>query len=211
MANKLGLKGVPVSYILICTDGSRKKMNGLMYKLKLRDIFGTDHEIEAIGLDKLSSQYSGLTVSNIRSKVDGLSICNSITDDKLAGEEGEHDLLIGTDLAHLHPMGVANIDQLVFMRSLFSTGWTVMGHHRELISLKSKHVGVKVNVCAVERIKVEEFFDNPISTNMAGTRDLQFLDAVTTESIGVNVAPKCASCKTENCKECKMKTKTDLS
>ena len=209
-AKKNGLKGVPVAYILICTEGSRKKMKGLLYKLNLRDIFGTDHEIEAIGLDKLSSTYSGLTVSNIRNRVAGLLICNSVTDEKLFREEGELDLLIGTDLAHLHPMSVANIDQLVLMRSMFSTGWTIMGHHKELIKLESKHVGVRVNVCAVEKIKVVEIFDEPISTNIAGTRDLQLLDAVSTESIGVNVAPKCTSCKlkTENCKECKMKTET---
>ena len=209
-AKKLNLKGVSVDYILICTDGTRKKMKGFIYKLKLRDIFGTDHEIEAIGLDKLSSVYCGLRVTNIRDKVDGLSICNSLTDSKLDREEGELDLLMGTDLAHLHPMSVANVDQLVLMRSMFSTGWTVMGHHKELVELESKQVGVRVNVCAVERIKVDKIFDNQISTNMAGTKDLQFLDAMSTESIGVNIAPKCTSCKlkTENCKECKMKNET---
>ena len=101
-AKHLGLNGVAVTYILICTNGSRKKMRGLLHKLKIRDIFGKDHDIEAIGIDKLSSTYAGIRITNIRNKVDGISICNSITDEKLSRDQGELDLLIGTDLAHLH-------------------------------------------------------------------------------------------------------------
>ena len=83
-----------------------------------------------------------------------------------------------------------------------------MGHHEDLIEITgdNKNKGVRVNVCAVERIHVKNIFENEIMTNLSGTKDLQFLDAVSTESIGINVPPKCASCKskTENCKECKM-------
>ena len=137
-ARKLGLQGILVNYILICTDGSRKKMQGGLYKLSLKDISGQDHEIEAIGIEKLSSSYSGLKVTNIRKSVQHLSICNSVTDGKLARDQGDLDLLIGTDLAQLHPKAVADVDQLTLMRSKFGTGWTLMGHHKEIIQLTSK-------------------------------------------------------------------------
>merc|ERR1711942_217531 len=92
------------------------------------------------------------------------------------------------------------------MRSSFGTGWTLMGHHEDLIEIEGDNKGVRVNVCAVERIQIKKLFENETMTNLSGTKDLQFLDAVSTESIGINVPPKCASCKskTENCKECKM-------
>ena len=207
-AQRLGLKGILIHYILICTDGSKKKMKGYLYHLSLRDITGEKHEFEAVGIDKLSSSYSGLKVIGIKKKLKYLPNFRSLSDEKLTREGGELDLLIGSDLAQLHPKGVTDIDQLTIMRSKFSTGWTLMGHHKELVQLTSEDKGVKVNVCAVEKIKVAELFDNQIKSNMAGTKDLQFLDAVSTESIGVNVPPKCSSCKakTENCKECKLKT-----
>ena len=101
--------------------------------------------------------------------------------------------MIGTDLAHLHPKGVAEVGSLSILKSKFSTGWTMMGHHRDHLVLTGKNKGVKVNVCAVKRIKVADIFDNKITSNMAGTKDLQFLDAVSTESVGTvfpqNVRP----------------------
>ena len=207
-ARKLNLKGVMINYILVCTDGSKKKMKGQLYQVSLRDMAGEVFKFEAVGIEKLSSSYSGLRVHGIRKKLKNLQNFRSITDEKLSRGTGELDLLIGSDLAQLHPKGVVDIDQLTIMRSRFSTGWTLMGHHKELIELTTENKGVKVNVCAVEKIKVADLFDNPIISNLAGTRDIQFLDAVSTESIGVNIAPKCSVCKakTENCKECKLQT-----
>ena len=63
VAKKLKLKGVLVNYILICTDGSEKEMQGLIYKLSLRDMSGEHHELEAIGIEKLSTHYAGAKVS----------------------------------------------------------------------------------------------------------------------------------------------------
>ena len=157
-------------------------------------------------------------------------MCNSVTDKKLQREPGNLDVLIGTDLASLHPKAITNVGQLTLLRSRFGTGWTLMGHSKEHVKMTSKNTGVKVNVCAVERVKVldlqppykeqncktfislsqdqsHETFIFPtfkppvILNNLAGTKDIQFLDAISTESIGVNVPPKCSSCK-----ECKVKT-----
>ena len=207
-AKKLGMKGVPISYILVCTDGSKKKMTGWLYKLSLKDLSCEYHEIEAVGLDTISSNYPGIKVTNIRAKVDGVPTCNSVTDKKLERTGGALDLLIGSDLSNLHPKGIKDVGKLTLMRSSFGTGWTLMGHNEELIQFTDKQKGVRVNVCAVQKIQVKKFFENEVLTNAAGTKDIQFLDAVSTESLGVNIPPKCVSCKakTENCKECKMLT-----
>ena len=66
-AAKLGIKGVPISYILVCTDGTRKPMTGLLYKFLLKDMAGNYHEIEAVGLNTISSAYPGIKVTDIRS------------------------------------------------------------------------------------------------------------------------------------------------
>ena len=207
-AAKLGIKGVPISYILVCTDGTRKPMTGLLYKFLLKDMAGNYHEIEAVGLNTISSAYPGIKVTDIRSRVDGFSMRNSVTDSKLERTGGPLDLLVGSDLSNLHPKGVKDIRKLTLMRSNFGTGWTLMGHDKELIQFTGNQPGVRVNVCAVERIQVKKFFDQEVLANTTGTKDIQFLDAVSTESIGISVPAKCASCKakTDNCNECKLLT-----
>ena len=129
-ASKLGIKGTPITYILVCTDGTKKNMSGLLFKLKLKDIGGKYHEVEAVGLDKISSVYPGIKVTDIRTKVGKFSMCNSVTDVKLARTEGKLDLLIGSDLAHLHPKAVPDVRKLSLMRSNFGTSWTLMGQSR---------------------------------------------------------------------------------
>ena len=56
-ANRLGIKGVPISYTLVCTDGTKRNMKGKLFRLRLKDIGGKYHELEAVGLDKISSVY----------------------------------------------------------------------------------------------------------------------------------------------------------
>ena len=183
-------------------------MTGLLYKFLLKDLSCNYHEIEAVGLNTISSEYPGIRVTDIRSAVDGLSSCNSVSDSKLERTGGPLDLLIGSDLSNLHPKGVTDIGKLTLMRSNFGTGWTVMGHNKNLVKITGNQQGVRANVCAVERIKVKKFFDQEVLTNSSGTKDIQFLDAVSTESIGINVPLKCASCKakTDDCNECKLLT-----
>ena len=73
--------------------------------------------------------------------------------------------MIGTDLAHLHPKAVAEINDLILMKSKFSTGWTLMGHHKELIQLLSKHNGVKANVSNVKNVCLVKPFDAKLENN----------------------------------------------
>ena len=127
-------------------------MTGLLYKFQIKDLYFKDHDIEAVGLDKISSSYPGIKVTNIRAKVDGVPTCNSVTDEKLERTGGALDLLIGSDLSSLHPKGVKDLDNLTLMRSRFATGWTLMGHNNDLVQYTGKQQGVKVNACAVEAI-----------------------------------------------------------
>ena len=87
------------------------------------------------------------------------------------------------------------------MKTIFGTGWTMMGHSKSHVKLTDPQADVKVHNTAVER--VEE-----IGANVVTTKDLQFLEAVSTDSLGIDVTPKCRTCKirSEKCKECKMIT-----
>ena len=159
VAKKLKLKGILVNYILVCTDGSEKEMRGFIYKLSLRDMSGEHHELEAIGIEKLSTAYAGVKVVNIKEAVKNNPACRSLTEVKLERTGGELDLLVGSDLAHLHPKAVAEVGSLSLLKSKFSTGWTMMGHHKDHLILMGRNKGVKASVCAVKRIRVADIFE----------------------------------------------------
>ena len=288
VAQSLNLDGEKISFTLICTDGSRKPMNGKLYKLKLIDKNGEEHEIEAIGIKNLSTSYPGFNVVNVKKKLSSLNKYPDFCDQKLNRTGGNIDILLGSDRANLHPEKIGNIDDLVILKSKFGTGYTAKGHNSHHIQFTKGVKDTKINICGVENLKEEkvdsgpppaeknefcdllfetppaeknEFCDLLLNTsppaekkgfcdllfvtppaekngicdlkskslpeeivnnigvkpevkeapkeskcNVAGTKDYQFLDAVSTESIGIDVKPKCKSCKviTGNCKECKL-------
>ena len=201
-ARKLKLSGVPISYILVCTDGSKKSLTGTLYDVEIVDISGNIHQIQAVGIDNLSSYYSGFKVTNIKQKVGKIAACRNLTDDKVNRDGGRVDLLVGSDLASLHPSKIASVGELVILRSKFGSGYTLMGHSKKHIKFNNNCSGVRANVSGVENVvKLPE-----VSCNAVSTKDVQFLECISTESVGVNVQLKCKSCKvvTDTCKECQV-------
>ena len=116
---KLKLKGIPITFLLICTDGSEKQMQGKLFNISLVDIKGEHHQLEAIGLDQLSSTFPGIKVRNIKSYLKDNDAFETLSNKKLERTAGEVDLMIGSDLASLHPKHIQNIGQLSIMKSLY--------------------------------------------------------------------------------------------
>ena len=205
-AKRLQLRGKKISFVLVCTNGSRSNMTGQLYDVPIADTDGNVHEIQAIGIPNLSSTYSGFKVIDIKKKVKNIRICKSLSEEKLNRSSSAIDILIGSDLASLHPEKVVAVGELVILRSKFGSGWTVMGHSRHHVRFTDTYVGTRTNFSGVENLMMVP----EILCNAAGTKDAQFLECISTESLGVNVVQKCKSCKiiSENCKECKMLTKT---
>ena len=201
VAQKLNLKGKRISFVLICTDGSRNKKIGFMYKISLRDMFGNSHQIEAIGLEQISSRYCGAKITDVKRVLQHNPKCRLLSDDKLQRDGGEVHLLVGSDVASIHPEKIASIGELVIMKTVFGNGFTTMGHNVKHVKFEDTKAEFKVHVTAVENIR-------EIACNVVTTKDIQFLEAISTESIGVNVAPKCRTCKdrSKKCRECSMIT-----
>ena len=153
VAKDLQLNGESISFTLICTDGSRKQMNGKLYNLKLIDKEGEKHAIEAIGIKNLSTEYPGFKVRNIRKSSPGLNKYPDFDVKKLNRTSGNIDILLGTDKANLPPEKIANFDDLVILKSKFGTGFTVKGHNSHHIEFTDGVADSKVNVCGVENVK----------------------------------------------------------
>ena len=96
---------------MVCTDGREEPKIGKLYNLVLVDKERRQLHIQAIGIDKLSGTFSKVKVTGIEKCFD-----SQITNEDLAREKGNLDLLVGTDLAELHPVPVETKGKLVLLR-----------------------------------------------------------------------------------------------
>ena len=172
-----------VNYILICTDGSRTQKNGFIYNMQIKDIYGNFHHIEAIGIDKISSSYSSVKVVNVKKVLSSNMKCKFLTDDKLSRDGGDIHLLVGTDVASLHPEKITNIKDLVIMSTIFGNGYTMMGHNEEHVKVTNKGTDLKVHSVTVEDISKGDSskisaLENKINSLLAINNNLQSQMAV---------------------------------
>ena len=176
-ARKHNFRGCPVKYTLICTDGREEPKFGRLYKLVLITKNGKLIHIQAVGIPKLSGSFAKVTVSGIEKLFD-----QQITDEDLERGGGDLDLLIGTDLAELHPSQVDTKGKLVLLKSMFGSGWTMFGYDEKVIDSEGDNYDVKAN--------------------NVNTKDMQFMNLVSMESVGIDVPRKCNSCS--KCSDCKI-------
>ena len=69
-------------------------MHGYLYKLSLRDLSGAIFEIEAIGIEKLSSNYAGVKAVGVKDRLKHIPGLESLTDKRLGRRGGELDVLV---------------------------------------------------------------------------------------------------------------------
>ena len=119
-AKKWNMRGFPIRYTLVCTDGREEPKVGKLYNLVLVDRNGRSIHIQAVGIDKLSGKLSKVKVTGIKEV-----FAKEVADEDLDREAGDLDLLIGTDLAELHPTPVETKEKLILLKSRFGTGWTL--------------------------------------------------------------------------------------
>ena len=128
------------------------------------------------------SQSLGDCTSFAKVRVTGIEkiFDQQITDEDLEREGGDLDLLIGTDLAELHPSQVDKKGKLVLLKSMFGSGWTMFGYGEKVIDSEGDNYDVKAN--------------------NVNTKDMQFMNLVSMESVGIDVPRKCNSCS--KCSDC---------
>ena len=153
VARKLNLSGKRISFVLITTDGFHTKKTGFLYDISLRDVYGNTHNIQAIGMEQISSNYAGAKIKNVKRVLQYNIKCTLLTDDKLDQDGGEIQLLVGTDKASIHPEKIASIGDLIIMKSIFGSGYAVMGHSTEHVKMNNSKEEFKVHVAAVKNVK----------------------------------------------------------
>ena len=105
-------------------------VNTKLYCVELVDMEGTRHLVRAFGLETLSGPLP--IVSMRRMLKDEFSVTVQLNWEKLARPGGEVDLLIGSEMAHLHPVQMETVGRMVVKTSIFGQGWVSNGAHEAL-------------------------------------------------------------------------------
>ena len=180
---KHNLKGVRVTYELITINNTVTQQDTTLYEITIYDRQGQAHLIKAYGIEEICQDTERINVKAI-AKLFG----NMSTKD-ISRPQRHVDLLIGNNRAPLHPVREQHHGNLVLYSSDFGTGKVVGGEH-EIIKGNDK-------MSAFAKIVARADIRN-VRTHKPS------VDFFSAEGLGVNVPPKCITCKRiqQKCQTC---------
>ena len=200
LASRLGLVGSPISYSMQTFDSRGWVMKqGQVYEIKIVSNSGEQYTISAYGVESIADCSRQIRVDQ--------SLKELVPDVPLSvwSNQGEVDLLVGSNLTHLMPKDCYEVDNLRVKTSKFGTGYCLQGTSR---AIKNEQ-NVQANVVQVEEavyapgvrgakiqtmgVQVRE--EAPIPPRQC--MQIPFLEA---ELEGVAPPKRCARCK--KCPEC---------
>jgi len=174
-ANELQLKGDPINLSLVTVGGKTTQLESHEYRLVIYDENGKGVEIQAIGIEKISSSIGYVDRHRISEifRIDESIISRPTS--------GEIDLLIGLQYAAYHPAPVEIHGHLVLYSNRF--GKVIGGSHPEI------HEDTKLDdLCAKARVA--------ISMHVTPTVVTRFMEM---EGLGVMCNPRCGNCSCKTC------------
>ena len=140
LARDLGLWGENVT-LELGTVNATTKIETKLYCIELLDNFGHRHLIKAFGLDTISGILPSVSLLAIKGE---FSTHVQLNWSKMERPFGlEIDLLIGSEVAHLHPKQLETVGRLVVKTSIFGSGYVLNGAHE---NIESKSVELERNI-----------------------------------------------------------------
>ena len=168
----MNLKGKGVKLSIVTVGGKVSEIESTQYTLYLVDRKGQKLQIEALGMDKISSSINPVDVAKIA------EMFNIHHSEINRPTSGEIDLLIGMQYAAYHPVRMQAIGHLLLLQNRFGT--TIGGSHPSINeATKIDSVCQQVKHAEVLHTSIERFFD--------------------IEGLGIMCNPKCGSCKCGKC------------
>ena len=82
--------------------------------------------VKAFGLESLSGPLPTICLDGIKYEFSAEVKANW---EKMSRPSGEVDILIGSEVAHLHPVYFETVDRMVVKKTIFGTGWVLNGAH----------------------------------------------------------------------------------
>ena len=91
---------------------------------------GNRHLIKAFGLDSISGELPTISINGIKNEF-SQEVQNNW--ERMQRITGEVELLIGSEVAHLHPVHHETVGMIVVKKSIFGSGWVLNGSHEGII------------------------------------------------------------------------------
>merc|ERR1711895_275782 len=127
MANKLGLKGLPVKQKLVRSGADVMDWDTKAYKVPLIKKDGSRVVITAMGFSEISSEIEPANVGaamNVFPQIPGLA--------SIERPSGKVDLLVGLNCLEVQPKEVARVKNLSLWESDYGTGYLLGGTHPDI-------------------------------------------------------------------------------
>ena len=173
-AKELNLKGKYAKLEMETVRGDAVTVDSSIYKVPMMDQNGNLVEIEAYGIARISSRVNRVNFETIAEifQVDPSSLNRPC--------DGEIDMLIGQQVASLHPVRFKAVGNLILMKNEF--GFVVSGSHMHIkanAAITSSCLQARNAKVMHVSGRVERFFD--------------------IEALGVTCEPRCGGCKCGHC------------
>ena len=202
VASRLGLWGDPVT-LELGTVNATTTLQTKLYCVELLDKNGVRHLIKAFGLDTLSGPLPTISLDEIKHE---FSEEVKLNWDKFARPTGEVELLIGSEVAHLHPQYQETVGKMVVKQSIFGTGWVLNGAHEGIVCEPVDYHGnlqiIRTGCFRSNRVVVsykQEALVNSLDefSSKTAMSEKEFFAA---ESLGCEPPRRCQDCR--GCQEC---------
>ena len=187
MASRLGLKGKDVELSMTKVGNITENYSSKEYMLPIMDREGKVWNIQAVGIDEISSNIEEVDVSKLSSLFDGIS-CEG-----MVRPSGKIDLLVGTDHCELLPRVVRVNGNLQLLENAF--GFSVRGSHPFLRKEVNDvhHIHIKTHHFA----GLTQVGDLMIESNSSLKSSLDHFFSI--ESLGTDCVPRCGGCRCGRC------------
>ena len=200
LATRLQLWGDPVT-LELGTVNALTTVDTRLYCVELLDREGNRHLVKAFGLDSISGELPTISLGGIKHE---FSHAVQKIWDKVQRDTGDVDILIGSEVAHLHPVSFETVGKMVVKKSLFGSGWVLNGSHEGIVSEQIKFeqtVQLLRSGCyRSNRITVSYSQQRKFSTVEEYEYEVSEKQFMQGEALGCEAPRRCADCR--GCSEC---------
>ena len=189
-AEKHGLYGSPVTVTISTVNGQQTRETKL-YVIELLTVSGARKLLRAFGVECISKYIPKVDLEQV--KQDFSSEVQEKWEKVSKRPKGEVELLIGSEVAGYQPEKWESSNQLVVMKSLFGTGYTVYGQHDKM---RVEKVQFSEEVQMIRQAGLKICYDvHKCRIDFAGVKDF-----FSGEEQGIEPPRRCRKCR--GCADC---------
>ena len=203
LAEELGLWGDKVT-LELGTVNATTTIQTKLYCVELVDREGSRHLVRAFGLDTISGKLPRIDLTSIKGE---FSYEVQISWDKMARPVGEVDILIGSEVAHLHPVHMETVGRMVVKTSIFGQGWVLNGAHEDIdcgpVSFDKSVQIIRSGSYRSNRIVVRYSQDVNFGSREEYDYTMTEKEFMSAEALGCEPPRRCLRCR--GCKDCQFR------